>query len=86
MSRKILAEGVKKREVWAWAMYDFANSAYTTTVVTAIFNAYFVAVVAAGASWATLAWTTTQAIASIAIMLTAASVAQVAPAATTATK
>ncbi len=73
MKRKILAEGVKAREVWAWAMYDFANSAYTTTVVTAIFNAYFVAVVAAGASWATLAWTTTQAIASLAIMLTAAS-------------
>ncbi|MCK9382859.1 MAG: MFS transporter [Sulfuritalea sp.] len=74
MSRKILADGVKTREVWAWAMYDFANSAYTTTVVTAIFNAYFVAVVAAGAPWATLAWTTTQAIASLAIMLTAASV------------
>lgn len=74
MSRQILADGVKPREVWAWAMYDFANSAYTTTVVTAIFNAYFVAVVAGGATWATLAWTTTQAIASIAIMLTAASV------------
>ena len=74
MSRKILADGVKVSEVWAWAMYDFANSAYTTTVVTAIFNAYFVAVVAAGAPWATLAWTTTQAIASLAIMLTAASV------------
>ncbi len=74
MSRKILAEGVEVREVWAWAMYDFANSAYTTTVVTAIFNAYFVAVVAAGAPWATLAWTTTQALASLAIMLTAAGV------------
>ncbi|MCM2288774.1 MAG: MFS transporter [Sulfuritalea sp.] len=74
MSRSALADGVKPREVWAWAMYDFANSAYTTTVVTAIFNAYFVAVVAGGATWATLAWTTTQAIASIAIMLTAASV------------
>ena len=53
MSRNVLAEGVKKREVWAWAMYDFANSAYTTTVVTAIFNAYFVAVIAGGAVWAT---------------------------------
>jgi UMF1 family MFS transporter len=71
---RVLADGVKAREVWAWAMYDFANSAYTTTVVTAIFNAYFVAVVAAGASWATLAWTTAQAIASVAILLTAASV------------
>jgi len=74
VTRKILADGVKAREVWAWAMYDFANSAYTTTVVTAIFNAYFVAVVAGGTPWATLAWTTTQAIASLAIMLTAASV------------
>lgn len=74
MSRSALADGVRPREVWAWAMYDFANSAYTTTVVTAIFNAYFVAVVAGGATWATLAWTTTQAVASIAIMLTAASV------------
>ncbi|MFA4969559.1 MAG: MFS transporter [Sulfuritalea sp.] len=74
MTRQILADGVRGREVWAWAMYDFANSAYTTTVVTAIFNAYFVAVVAGGATWATLAWTTTQAVASLAIMLTAASV------------
>src|SRR5512135_2858008 len=44
-------------EIWAWAMYDFANSGYTTVVLTAIFNAYFVAVVAAGAPWATFAWT-----------------------------
>jgi len=27
-------------------MYDFANSGYTTVVITAIFNAYFVSVVA----------------------------------------
>jgi len=38
-------------------MYDFANSGYTTVVLTAIFNAYFVAVVAGGAPWATFAWT-----------------------------
>ena len=44
-------------EIWAWAMYDFANSGYTTVVITAIFNAYFVAVVAADAPWATFAWT-----------------------------
>ncbi len=52
-----LAEDVRPREVWAWAMYDFANSGYTTVVITAVFNAYFVGVVAAGAPWATLAWT-----------------------------
>lgn len=38
-------------------MYDFANSGYTTVVITAIFNAYFVAVIAGNAPWATLAWT-----------------------------
>ncbi|MBI2311965.1 MAG: MFS transporter [Betaproteobacteria bacterium] len=38
-------------------MYDFANSGYTTVVITAIFNAYFVAVVAEGREWATFAWT-----------------------------
>ncbi len=49
---------VKAREVWAWSMYDFANSGYTTVVITAIFNAYFVGVIAGGASWGTLLWTT----------------------------
>ena len=48
---------VRRRELVAWALYDFANSGYTTVVITAVFNAYFVAVVAAGADWATLAWT-----------------------------
>lgn len=48
---------VRRRELVAWAFYDFANSGYTTVVVTAVFNAYFVAVVAGGAPWATLAWT-----------------------------
>jgi UMF1 family MFS transporter len=49
--------GVRPREIWAWAAYDFANSGYTTVVITAVFNAYFVAVVCAGESWGTFAWT-----------------------------
>ena len=52
-----LNPGVAKREVFGWAMYDFANSGYTTVVLTAVFNAYFVAVVAGNAPWATFAWT-----------------------------
>src|SRR5204862_4846265 len=52
-----LNPGVARRELWAWAMYDFANSGYTTVVLTAVFNAYFVSVVAANAEWATFAWT-----------------------------
>ncbi len=54
-----LNPGVARREVFGWAMYDFANSGYTTVVLTAVFNAYFVSVVAADARWATLAWTLT---------------------------
>ncbi len=64
-----LNEGVKKREVFAWAMYDFANSGYTTVVLTAVFNAYFVSVIAAGAEWATFAWTATLAVSYIAVMV-----------------
>jgi UMF1 family MFS transporter len=66
-----LAENVKPREVWAWAMYDFANSGYTTVVITAIFNAYFVAVIAGNAPWATFAWTLALAISYALIMFIA---------------
>jgi UMF1 family MFS transporter len=65
-----LNEGVRKREVFGWAMYDFANSGYTTVVLTAVFNAYFVGVVAGNASWATLAWTSALALSSAVVMLT----------------
>ena len=58
-------------EIWAWAMYDFANSGYTTVVLTAIFNAYFVAVVAANAPWATFAWTATLSLSYALVIVTA---------------
>ena len=41
-SQDALNPGVRKREVFGWAMYDFANSGYTTVVITAVFAAYFV--------------------------------------------
>jgi UMF1 family MFS transporter len=31
-SQDALNPGVRKREVFGWAMYDFANSGYTTVV------------------------------------------------------
>jgi UMF1 family MFS transporter len=65
-----LNDGVRKREVFGWAMYDFANSGYTTVVLTAVFNAYFVGVVAQGADWATLAWTLAIGASSLVVMLT----------------
>ncbi|TFZ08684.1 MFS transporter [Ramlibacter humi] len=56
-SQEALNPGVRKREVFGWAMYDFANSGYTTVVITAVFAAYFVGGVAGKAPWATFAWT-----------------------------
>jgi len=68
---KMLQSGVLRREVWAWAMYDFANSGYTTVVITAVFSAYFVAVVAGNVPWATFAWTLSLSVSYALIMLTA---------------
>ena len=70
MARSLAAD-VRGREVWAWAMYDFANSGYTTVVITAIFNAYFVAVVAGNQPWGTFAWTAALALSYALIMLMA---------------
>lgn len=71
MSTKNLADDVRPREIWAWAMYDFANSGYTTVVITAIFNAYFVAVVAEGREWGTFAWSAALALSYFFVMATA---------------
>jgi len=67
----LLQPGVTRREAWAWAMYDFANSGYTTVVVTAVFSAYFVAGVAGDAPWATFVWTLALSVSYALVMLTA---------------
>ncbi|MFM6985956.1 MAG: MFS transporter [Hydrogenophaga sp.] len=65
-----LNPGVQPREVLAWAMYDFANSGYTTVVLTAVFAAYFVGVVAGGHDWATFAWTLALGVSNAMVMFT----------------
>ncbi|HPA15705.1 MAG TPA: MFS transporter, partial [Desulfobacterales bacterium] len=65
---------VSRRELLAWAMYDFANSGYTTVVLTTIFNAYFVGVVAGGSvspGMSTLLWTSAVGIANAAVLISA---------------
>lgn len=69
-AQEALNPGVKKREVFGWAMYDFANSGYTTVVLTAVFNAYFVGVAADGADWGTLAWTVALGLSNLIVMFT----------------
>ncbi|MDO4638113.1 MAG: MFS transporter [Lautropia sp.] len=68
--QRALRDGVSRREVLGWACYDFANSGYTTVVTTAVFSAYFVAVVAGNAGWATFLWTFILGISNLAVMLT----------------
>jgi MFS transporter, UMF1 family len=70
-SHRTLEGDVRPAEVFAWAMYDFANSGYTTVVITAIFNAYFVAAIAGNAPWATFAWTASLSVSYALILLTA---------------
>src|SRR5690606_5642074 len=64
-----------RREVLAWAMYDFANSGYTTVVLTAVFNAYFVGGVAGGSpaprDSATLLWTVAIAVTNLLVLVSA---------------
>ena len=60
-----------KKEIFGWAMFDFANSAYTTNIVTVIFALYFTqAVVPEGGNAKTL-WGLGGTISNLLIILTA---------------
>ena len=49
---------VAKREIFGWAMFDFANSSYTTVIITLAFGIYFTKVVAGGSANADSLWGT----------------------------
>ena len=75
-ANKALPDAAGKREILSWAFYDFANSGYATVVLTTIYGAYFVAVVASGSDMvspgtATLLWTVSIAIANFCVLVTA---------------
>ncbi len=50
------AVGQGRRAVWSWAIYDFANSAYTTLIVTFIYAVYFTQQIASDAIIGTALW------------------------------
>lgn len=54
--RSALKDGVSPKEAFGWALFDAANSGYSTVVLTAVFNAYFVATVCGNADWAAFVW------------------------------
>jgi len=47
---------VRRREIFGWCCYDFANSAFITVVITVVFGPYFTGVIAAGESAANSLW------------------------------
>lgn len=73
INQEMKPEKVSKKEIFSWAMFDFANSGYTTVVLTAVFNSYFVAVIAKDApdNSATLLWTFSIAISNACILFSA---------------
>ncbi len=72
MNRIAAALGLNRPELRAWALYDFANSAFQTTIVAAVFPIYFQRVAASGLTPSTatsrFAWATTIAICIVAIV------------------
>ena len=64
--------GLHRRELRAWAMYDWANSAFQTTIITAVFPDFFATVAAAelppAVATARFAWATTIAVAITAVL------------------
>ena len=49
--------GHDTRSVWGWCLYDFANSAYTTLIVTFIYGIYFKNEIASDSITGTALWT-----------------------------
>jgi MFS transporter, UMF1 family len=64
--------GLTRPELRAWAMYDWANSAFQSTVITAVFPRFFSDYAAAGLTpveaTARFAWATTIAVAIVAVL------------------
>lgn len=64
--------GYDARAVWSWALYDFANSPFTTLVVTFVYATYFTQAIAPDPIRGTGLW-------SLAVTVTAITVALLAP-------
>ena len=72
MAHLLTRLGLGRRDLRAWAMYDWANSAFQTTIIATIFPIYYQRVAAAGQDQATamsrFAWATTLAILIVAVV------------------
>lgn len=60
---------VRKREIFGWCCFDFANSAFTTVIITVVYAPYFVSVVARGNPQAAGWWGTALALSLVGVLL-----------------
>ncbi|MBX9771521.1 MAG: MFS transporter [Candidatus Obscuribacterales bacterium] len=70
-----LSQTASPREIFGWVIYHFANSGFSAVVLTAVFNAFFVDVIAKGAGYdqgvSTLLWTLAIAAANLFVVVSA---------------
>ena len=64
-----MTEPVRRREIFGWCCYDFANSAFITVVVTVVYGPYFTGVVAAGSPVANTLWSAILAASQVVVMV-----------------
>ena len=64
-----MSEPVRRREIFGWCCYDFANSAFITVVITVVYGPYFTGVVAAGWAGANTLWSVTLAASQVVVMV-----------------
>jgi UMF1 family MFS transporter len=60
---------VRKRAIWSWVLFDFANSPFTTLVVTFVYATFFTQVVAADENQGTVLWSRAITITAIVVAL-----------------
>ena len=56
-------------EIWSWCLYDFANSSFTTLVVTFVYATYFAQAIVGDAQRGTVLWSRGVVIAAVAVAL-----------------
>ncbi|HEY4490902.1 MAG TPA: MFS transporter, partial [Acidobacteriota bacterium] len=60
-----------KREILSWCFFDFANSSFTTIIITIVFSVYFVKIIALGSSEADGLWALGNFLSQLIVLLTA---------------
>lgn len=71
MSQPASPTPVKKSEIFGWCCFDFANSAFTTIIITVVYAVYFRNVVAEGDARAEGWWGTALALSQVVVLVTA---------------